>query len=268
MPLSITALGTGAADARRYAKTSFFINDGTTNMLIDAGGGDGILGQLAKTEINISDIQAVFITHLHIDHFLGLFWLLRFRGAAICNDEASAITVYAAPRVIQAIREMSLFLLKQKILDRMNVDIVLHAVEDATELSLGSWSVGFFDTLSKKETQYGCRITFPDNRKIAFIGDEPYRESMRSWCVGSDCLFHDAYCLEEDRHLFHPEKMHHSTVEEAAMHARELKVKNLILFHTEDKKTFGDRKLKYARAAESVYSGTVIVPDDGERILF
>ena len=43
--------------------------------------------------------------------------------------------------------------------------------------------------------------------------------------------------------------------------AAELGVKNLVLYHTEDK-TIATRKVRYTAEAKSVFSGAVYVPDD------
>lgn len=55
----------------------------------------------------------------------------------------------------------------------------------------------------------------------------------------------EAFCLYEDRERFQPYQKHHSTVLDAARLAERLGVKNLILYHTEDR-TLDTRKSKYA----------------------
>ena len=47
--------------------------------------------------------------------------------------------------------------------------------------------------------------------------------------------------------------------------AAELGVKNLVLYHTEDR-NLDTRKQSYMREAAQAFSGTVYVPDDLERI--
>ena len=43
-------------------------------------------------------------------------------------------------------------------------------------------------------------------------------------------------------------------------------VKNLLLWHTEDEATYGNRKELYSKEAAVYYSGKIWVPDDGEII--
>ena len=52
---------------------------------------------------------------------------------------------------------------------------------------------------------------------------------------------------------------------DAARLAEDLGVKNLILYHTEDK-TLETRKKRYTTEAQSVFSDRVVVPDDLEII--
>lgn len=58
----------------------------------------------------------------------------------------------------------------------------------------------------------------------------------------------------------------HSTVLDAARLAEELRVANLILYHTEDR-TLGTRKKNYTAEAKTAFSGNVWVPDDLEMII-
>lgn len=68
------------------------------------------------------------------------------------------------------------------------------------------------------------------------------------------------------RGIFQPEKIRHSTVKETAENAERLGAKNLHLWHTEDRATFGRRKELFTREARQYYSGNVVVPDDLESI--
>lgn len=75
--MRINFLGTGTASVTKCFNTCFTIENQNKHFLIDTGGGNGILIQLEKANINICDINNVFISHIHIDHSLGILWLLR-----------------------------------------------------------------------------------------------------------------------------------------------------------------------------------------------
>lgn len=75
MPFSITILGSsGALPALGRFPTSQYINIKKHHFLIDAGEGTQI--QLSRYDINPNRIEAIFISHLHGDHYLGLMGLL------------------------------------------------------------------------------------------------------------------------------------------------------------------------------------------------
>ena len=53
----ITMLGTGNATVSQIYNTCFVLQTPSTLMLVDAGGGNGILSQLKKVNVQISDIH-------------------------------------------------------------------------------------------------------------------------------------------------------------------------------------------------------------------
>ncbi|MGQ0702257.1 MAG: MBL fold metallo-hydrolase [Gemmatimonadales bacterium] len=75
--LRVTFLGTAAGPAppAEYAGTSTLVEFGTERILIDVG--RGAVQRLQQANVNPSHITAVFLTHLHSDHTVGLpeLWL-------------------------------------------------------------------------------------------------------------------------------------------------------------------------------------------------
>ena len=65
-------------------------------------------------------------------------------------------------------------------------------------------------------------------------GDEPYNEENEKYALKSDYLLHEAFCLYNQADIFHPYEKHHSTVKDACQLAEKLKVKNVVLYHSED----------------------------------
>ena len=60
--------GTGNAQATHCYNTCFAIKDGNEFFMVDAGGGNGILGILEKMNVDMSHIHHIFVTHEHTDH--------------------------------------------------------------------------------------------------------------------------------------------------------------------------------------------------------
>lgn len=122
-----------------------------------------------------------------------------------------------------------------------------------------------FDIGSTKEKQYGFRTILPDGKSFVCLGDEPYNEANRPFIEGADWMLSEAFCLYEDKERFKPYEKHHSTALDAGKLAQQLGIKNLLLYHTEDK-TISTRREKYTIEARLHFSGNVFVPDDLEII--
>lgn len=78
--MKLTILGTGNATVTDCYNTCFVLSEEHRHFLVDAGGGNQILRILKETNIPLEEIHDIFITHEHIDHLLGLFWLIRMIG--------------------------------------------------------------------------------------------------------------------------------------------------------------------------------------------
>src|ERR671925_1696695 len=84
MDLSVLFLGTaGSMPTVQRAPTSLLIRRGGDRLLIDCG--EGSQRQLLRS-VGLPDIEHVFLTHFHADHFLGLPGMLKtftLRGRSV-----------------------------------------------------------------------------------------------------------------------------------------------------------------------------------------
>ena len=78
--MKLTILGTGNATVSECYNTCYAISDEGKHFLVDAGGGNRILKVLKDTGIDMNDIHDIFVTHEHVDHVLGIIWLVRMIG--------------------------------------------------------------------------------------------------------------------------------------------------------------------------------------------
>ena len=101
---------------------------------------------------------------------------------------------------------------------------------------------------------------------LTCLGDEPYNEAERPYVENCKWLMHEAFCLSGQADIFKPYEKHHSTALDAGRLAAELKVKNLLLYHTEDK-TLETRKAAYAQEAALHFKGRIEIPDDLESLM-
>lgn len=265
----ITMLGTGNATVSQIYNTCFVLQTPSTLMLVDAGGGNGILAQLKKVNVQISDIHHLFVTHAHTDHVLGVIWVIRM--VAQCKGYEGLLHVYGNDKVIKVIKTIIDMILAKKQLAKVAERVVFHQLEDGDCFEVGDMKLECFDIQSTKEKQFGFRAEFPSSDEsdkplvLACLGDEPYNEQNRCYIVGADWMMCEAFCLYADRDTFKPYEKCHSTALDAGKLAEELGVKNLILYHTEEK-TLANRKENYTREAAENFKGRIFVPDDLEVI--
>lgn len=265
----ITMLGTGNATVSQIYNTCFVLQTHSTLMLVDAGGGNGILAQLKKINVQISDIHHLFVTHAHTDHVLGGIWVIRM--VAQCKGYEGLLHVYGNDKVIKVIKTIIDMILAKKQLAKVAERVVFHQLEDGDCFEVGDMKLECFDIQSTKEKQFGFRAELPSSDEsdkplvLACLGDEPYNEQNRRYIVGADWMMCEAFCLYADRDTFKPYEKCHSTALDAGKLAEELGVKNLILYHTEEK-TLANRKENYTREAAENFKGRIFVPDDLEVI--
>ena len=256
-------LGTGNATVSHIYNTCFVLSTATTQLLVDAGGGNGILTQLRKVGIPISDVHHLFVTHAHTDHVLGVIWVIRI--VAQYKDYVGHLHVYGNDKVMKVVRTIIDMIFAKKQLDKVGERVVFHELTDGESFYAGDISLTCFDIHSTKEKQYGFRAQLPDTTVVVCLGDEPYNPNCKPYVEGSQWLLHEAFCLYGDRERFQPYEKHHSTVKEACELAESLSIPNLVLWHTEDK-DLSHRKELYTAEGKEYYHGNLLIPDDGEII--
>lgn len=95
-------LGTGSATVTQIFNTCFVLQTDTTKLLVDAGGGNGVLSQLKKVNVPITDIHHLFVTHAHTDHVLGVIWVIRM--VAQSKKYVDHLHVYGNDKVMKVIK--------------------------------------------------------------------------------------------------------------------------------------------------------------------
>ena len=124
----ITILGTGNATVTQCYNTCFMIETDTTLLLVDAGGGNGVLGQLKKAGVAIADIHHLYVTHAHTDHILGVVWVVRM--VAQCKGYEGKLHVYGNDKVQRVIRTIIDMILAKKQLAKVAERVVFHELQD------------------------------------------------------------------------------------------------------------------------------------------
>jgi ribonuclease Z len=265
--LDVVFLGTsGSAPTAKRATSATLIRRGGDRLLIDCG--EGTQRQLLRSDVGLVDLEEIFLTHFHADHYLGLPGMLKtfaLRGREV------PLTLYGP----SGLREL-LGLLRRVIgtltypveaveigpadvLSRSDYEIRAFGVDHHTQavgyLIVEATRPGRFDVatadalgvpfgrergalqrgesvaLAGGETIDPSQVLGPERpgRSIALTGDTAPAASVVDAVGGVDLLVHEAtFCADE---LERARETGHSTAGQAALVAREAGVKLLALTH-------------------------------------
>ena len=263
--MKLTMLGTGNALVTECYNTCFVISGPSGHFLVDGGGGNLLLQRLKGARINWKDIREIFVTHKHVDHLLGIIWMVRMICQSMREGEYDGEAyIYAHDELTGIIREIAGMVLQKKETDLLDRRLHLVTVADGQEKEITGRKVTFFDIHSTKAKQFGFRMEL-GNGVLACCGDEPYNDADREYVQGCTWLLHEAFCAHFMADVFHPYEKHHSTVKDACENAERLGIENLVLYHTEDRH-LEDRKALYLEEGRRYFHGNIYIPDDLEVI--
>ncbi len=258
----LIVLGTGNALSTKFYNTCFAFNIDDNYILVDAGGGNGILTQLEKANINTQNIKHLIVTHEHCDHLLGVVWVYRKIATMIKNGSYDGVfNVWCHEELANSITILLKLTLEKKFTDLLGSKIILNIVSNGQVQTLLGRTFTFFDIHSTKAKQYGFSMLTALNEKVTCLGDEPYNITCEKYVKGTTTLLSEAFCLYSQREKFKPYEKHHATVRETCELAQELNVKRLVLWHTEDE-NHKTRKQLYTKEGLNYYKGILLVPND------
>ncbi len=261
MDLSIFFAGTaGSVPTARRGLPALLLRRGGDRILFDCG--EGTQRQLLRT-VGLPDMQAVFLTHHHADHWLGLPGMLK---SFELRDRDAPLTVYGPPGTGDLMRAMRLVYGRLRYpfevveleagdavqrdgyeIAPFNVRHRGHAfgyaiVEDArpgrfdAELAtqLGVAFGPDFGRLQRGEVVDGVhpeQVVGPERpgRKIVISGDTAPCEMLQVAAHRAELLVHEATFIEEERER--ALQTGHSTARQAAELAHEAEVRLLALTH-------------------------------------
>ena len=173
--------------------------------------------------------------------------------------------IYGHAEVLQQLEDVAKKLLQPKETNFIGDRLHFIPVADGEVVNVIGHATTFFDIHSTKTKQFGFSMDIGDGKKLTCCGDEPCNDFGKVYAENSEWLLHEAFCLYSQADIFDPYGKNHSTVKDACELAEKLHVKNLLLYHTEDK-NFSARKKLYRAEGQKYFSGKIRVPDDLETL--
>ncbi len=264
--MKLTMLGTGNALVTECYNTCFLIENEGGLLLVDGGGGNELLRRIRLAGYDWKEIRHIFVTHKHIDHLLGIVWMVRM----ICQfmshgDYEGDAYIYSHREVLELLRDLAGRLLPKKVAAFLDTRLHLVEVSDGEAMEIIGRGFTFFDIRSTKAKQFGFRMALENGKALVCCGDEPLDPALEPYAAGCEWMLHEAFCLYAQADIFEPYEKHHSTVKDACVLAERLGVKNLLLYHTEDR-NLSQRKALYTEEGARYYHGALWIPEDLERI--
>jgi ribonuclease Z len=270
MDLSLFFAGTaGSVPTARRGLPATLMRRGGDRLLFDCG--EGTQRQLLRT-VGLPDMQAVFLTHHHADHWLGLPGMLK---SFELRDRQAPLTVYGPPGTVALMRAMRIVYGRLRypfeVVDLEPGDAVAYdgyevaafnvrhrgrafgyaVVEESrpgrfdAELAtrLGVEFGPDFGRLQRGEVVKGVhpdQVVGPERpgRKLVLSGDTAPCEMLRVAAHEADVLVHEATFTDEE----HERALQtgHSTARQAAELAREADVRLLVLTHVSTRYAGGE----------------------------
>ncbi len=264
--MDLIMLGTGNASVINCYNSCFLLSEGSDHILVDGGGGGQIFTQLSAVNVDWRSIHNIIVTHKHMDHLIGVLWIVRMFCQHINRNEHDGLLyIYSHEEVIFLINDFIKKFLEEKDYELLNKCLFLIEVADGENIKINDKKVTFFDIGSKKAKQFGFKINYGGNKYLTCCGDEPYNSINERYVKNSEWLIHEAFCLKSEEKEFKAYQKNHSTVADVCEVVEKLNINNLVLYHTEDK-NIKNRKELYLSEGKKYYSGNLYVPDDLEVI--
>jgi len=263
MDLSLFFAGTaGSVPTPKRGLPALLLRAGGERILLDCG--EGTQHQLLRSTIGLPDVDAIFITHLHLDHWLGLPGMIK---TFEMRDREQRLDVFGPPglgalfsQVLRPIIGRTKYPLDVVELEHHEEvrwdDFVIasfpvnHRVEAygyafvehdrpgrfdvAAARALGVTEGPDFGRLQRGETVNGVKpeqVVGADRpgRRIVYTGDTAPAQSVEVYAHAADVLVHEATFREDER--ARARETGHSTAAQAARSAKQAGVKLLALTH-------------------------------------
>jgi ribonuclease Z len=291
--LDVVFLGTsGSMPTAKRSLPATLVRRGGERLLFDCG--EGTQRQLLRSDVGLVELEEIFLTHFHADHYLGLPGMLK--TFALRGREAP-LTIYGPRGLGDLLGSL------RRIFGRLTYAVSAVELEPGGELTRGEYRIvpfavehgvsaigyalvedarpGRFDVdvadrlgvpagpergaLQRGEpvTLADGRIVTPDEvlgepragRKLVLTGDTAPAASTVEAAAGADLLVHEATFLVDER--ARAKETSHATAGEAALVAQEAGVTLLALTHVSTR-YFGHQVVE---EATQVFPATVVPRD-------
>jgi ribonuclease BN (tRNA processing enzyme) len=217
----MTLIGCGDAfGAGGRLQTSFHVRSAQSTFLIDCG--TSTLIGMRRLGLRPNDIDTVFVTHLHGDHFGGLPWLV-IDGHYVSKRKRSLVVT--GPRGIEARYLTAAEALYPDVTTNLfGFELIFREYDEQTPLAVGGVTVTPFEVKHPSGAPpYALRFAL-EGKVVAFTGDTGWVDVLYEVARGADLFISE--CFQYD--VVVPVHLDYATIN--ANYAR-LDAKRVLLTH-------------------------------------
>ena len=265
--IKVTLLGTGTPQPimDRFG-ASTIVQAGSETLLFDAG--RGCLQRLHQIKVSYDTIDALFLTHLHSDHIVGLpdLWLTGW----LTSKRSVPLKVFGptgTDNMIEYLQKAFDYDIKIRIEDDkapeegsklLSAEIQEGVVYEKNGVKVIAFLVDHYPVVPA----FGFRIEY-DGHSVVLSGDTRYSENLIKYARGTDLLIHEVIIAPDTLSKSDPKYnifAHHTTPEQAGKVFNEVKPKLAAYSHIG--KMYGHNEQELLKRTKVNYSGPIIIGED------
>ncbi len=288
MDLDVVFAGTaGSVPTARRGLPALLVRRGGDRILFDCG--EGTQRQLIRS-VGLTDLDDIFITHLHLDHWLGVPGMLK---SFDLRDRDRPLTIHGPPGTKAALELM------RPVIGRLGYPLTVVELDRFDEVERDGYRVAAFPVRHRVQHAYGYAVVEderpgrfdaelaaargvrpgPDfgrlqrgevvdgvdpeevvgparpGRKVVVSGDTAPCDTLEVAAHGADLLVHEATFTDEERDR--ARETLHSTARQAARTALDADVRLLALVHVSTR--YGGGEIR--DEARDVFERTIVPRD-------
>jgi ribonuclease Z len=187
--MQATIIGCGEAFDERFPNTSVLLRRRGASLLFDCG--YSVPPAVWRTLAEPNDIDLIYISHAHADHYFGLPALL---GRMWEEERRRPLTILSQQPVLDQIRALLEYGYRQ-LPSRFGYSVEYRPAQPGKPVEVNGMTFDFAPT-QHSVTNLAVRVE-ANGKSFFYSGDGMFTDASRALCRGADLAVHEAYWFEQ-----------------------------------------------------------------------